>query len=183
MTPHTKSKSGIEVWKWIPKFEGLYKVSNLGNVKSVDRIVVYRVGSPRHLKGVPIKTHRNKSGHLTCKLSKKAKTRTYLIHYLVMLAFVGERPPGKEIRHLNGKPDYNKLYNLKYGTRLENVEDSIRHGTKVKGERVGSAKLTNKQAAQIRRRYEAGELAIEIVKDYDVKLRAIHCVINRETFR
>lgn len=183
MTPRNKSKSGIEVWKWIPKFEGLYKVSNLGNVKSVDRIVVYRVGSPRRFKGVPIKTHRSKSGHLTCKLSKNAKTRTYLVHYLVMLAFVGERPAGKDIRHLNGIPNYNKLYNLKYGTRLENVEDSVQHGTKAKGEKVGSAKLTNKQAAQIRRRYKAGERVVDIVKDYNVSLRNIYCVINRETFR
>jgi hypothetical protein len=45
-----------------------------------------------------------------------------------MLAFVGPRPPGLEIRHLDGDPGNNALNNLRYGTRSENLVDKSYHG-------------------------------------------------------
>lgn len=51
------------------------------------------------------------------------------VHQVVARAFLGECPPGQETRHLNGDPKDNRLENLAYGTRSENVLDSVRHGT------------------------------------------------------
>ena len=53
-----------EIWKDIKNFEGLYQVSNLGNVRSLDRISVNSYGMPRKLKGHPMKLHLNVYGYL-----------------------------------------------------------------------------------------------------------------------
>jgi hypothetical protein len=51
------------------------------------------------------------------------------VHSLVILAFVGPRPDGEQVRHLNGNPADNRLTNLAYGTQSQNQQDSLRHGT------------------------------------------------------
>lgn len=50
------------------------------------------------------------------------------MHYLVLLAFIGPRPDGLEIRHRNGKPADNRLRNLCYGTKSANMRDIPAHG-------------------------------------------------------
>ena len=55
--------------------------------------------------------------------------RTYRGHVLVMLAFRGERPAGMDICHANGDPADNRLTNLRYDTRRENIADAQRAGT------------------------------------------------------
>jgi hypothetical protein len=54
----------------------------------------------------------------------------YSIHRLVMLAFVGECPEGKEVNHINGKKYDNRLSNLEYVTRSENIRHAVRLGLK-----------------------------------------------------
>lgn len=57
-----------------------------------------------------------------------ATSVTTSVHRLVALAFIGPCPEGMEVLHINGEPDDNRLENLRYGTRAENVADTIRHG-------------------------------------------------------
>lgn len=54
------------------------------------------------------------------------------VHRIVMAAFVGQLPDGMQTRHLNGNPADNRLENLCYGTRSENADDRIAHGTRYK---------------------------------------------------
>ena len=51
------------------------------------------------------------------------------VHHLVAEAFLGPRPEGLDIRHLDGDPLNNRADNLAYGTRSENIQDTVRHGT------------------------------------------------------
>jgi HNH endonuclease len=53
-----------------------------------------------------------------------------------MTAFVGPPPSGQEIRHLDGNPANDHLYNLAYGTRSQNQKDSVRHGTHLSARRT-----------------------------------------------
>lgn len=63
------------------------------------------------------------------------------VHQLVLLAFIGPPPIGQEVRHLNGVASDNRLENLAYGTKKENVDDSRRHGTlQAKGALVSASK-------------------------------------------
>lgn len=55
--------------------------------------------------------------------------RDFPVHRLVASAFHGSCPIGMECRHLNGNQADNRASNLAWGTRSENTQDSLRHGT------------------------------------------------------
>lgn len=81
-------------------------------------------GEPRRLKGSP----HVRSGHLYLTMRTDSRFKVG-IHQLILETFVGPAPHGMECRHLNGNPADNRLQNLAWGTRRENVADSIKHGT------------------------------------------------------
>lgn len=119
-----------EEWRDIPGYEGYYQVSNLGQVRSMDRVITYRDGRVRASKGKKLKSRPSKAGgYPLVTLSRSSSTTSCYIHRLVLEAFVGPAPTGMECRHLDGNPENNSVENLKWGTRYENIHDQIRHGT------------------------------------------------------
>lgn len=118
-------------WREVHGYEGLYLVSQNGDVFSEPRYMAKR-GLLRPAKDV--------SGYLrVCLYPKK---ESVLVHQLVCRAFHGERPVGLVIRHLNGVADDNRHTNLAYGTIAENEADKEAHGGVLRGERTPSAKLS-----------------------------------------
>jgi len=113
-----------ECWLPVPDFEGFYEISDLGRIRSLDRMVPTRGAGMRLSPGRILKggTH-HRTGHKHVILSAEGRRLASTVHRLVMLAFVGPRPAGMEIRHLNGIPDDNRLINLAYGTAAENAAD------------------------------------------------------------
>jgi hypothetical protein len=77
------------------------------------------------------------------------------VHRLVLEAFVGPRPAGMQCRHLDGDPRNNRLSNLCWGTPCENAADAARHGRTPRGERNGSAVLTDAQARRVYELYRS----------------------------
>lgn len=116
-----------EQWVSIPNYEGLYEVSTLGNIRSVDHETIATNGVTRRYKGKSLNPFKFKTGHLQVKLSKNGKQETRWVHQLVMLAFIGPMEDGKVVRHLNDVPHDNRLENLAYGTQAENMQDMIRN--------------------------------------------------------
>lgn len=116
-----------ERWMPIPGYEDLYLVSSQGRVRSKTRI--YPSGWKRNPR--IMRQRRMWAGYMHVQLKGSAgKRKTFRVHRLVALAFLGGPPaPGMEVRHLNGVRDDNRLENLAWGTRSENSQDSIRHGT------------------------------------------------------
>ena len=114
-------------WRPVPGWEGHYEVSNHGQVRSLERTATNgRVIAPRLLQPT-----RNQDGYLVVGFRREGNQirQAMTVHKAVMLAFVGPRPEGQEVRHLDGNPGHNKLSNLRYGTRSENNLDAVRHGT------------------------------------------------------
>lgn len=71
-----------------------------------------------------------RSGHLQVNLKGGLATKVcHAVHQLVASAFFGPPPPKMEVRHLNGIPHDNRIENLRYGTRKENIRDGVNHGT------------------------------------------------------
>lgn len=107
-----------EAWRPVPGFAD-YEVSNLGRVRS------HRRRQSRLLVG-GISRH----GYPKVRLySAPSVSRSECVHRLVALAFLGPRPEGMEVRHLDGNKTNNVLGNLVYGTRSENQLDNVAHGT------------------------------------------------------
>jgi hypothetical protein len=76
------------------------------------------------------------NGYRRVTLSSDSGRKGFCVHQLVMLAFVGPRPEGMEVRHLDGDKLNNALPNLRYDTHLENMRDLVRHGTHGKANRT-----------------------------------------------
>jgi len=160
-----------EIWKAIPGFETKYEVSNYGNIRSLDRSVeVLSKSGKNHkrvYKGKLLSPGRKKDGHLTVVLKKGSAS--YQVHQLVMTAFVGPTPHGKEILHADGNPANNKLENLRYGTRSENILDVFR---------IGKAwrKLTIPDVLEIKRKLKNGSTGAELAKEFNVSQSEISAI-------
>ena len=116
-----------EKWRAVPGYEGMYEVSDRGRVRSLDREVQRGLSAIR-VDGrmmVPVNDGR---GYMRVGLTRRNKKRNVRIHRLVLLAFVGPCLPKQEVRHLNGIKTDNRLENLQYGTKWENVQDILAHG-------------------------------------------------------
>ena len=136
----------MERWLPVADYEGLYEVSNLGRVRSLDRIVsqVNRWGSvSQHPVRGRVLCPVALGPYLGVHLSNREK-HTELVHLLVLEAFEGTCPEGQEARHgPGGSRDNRWPENLCYGTHARNCgEDKRRDGTAQIGSRNGRAKLT-----------------------------------------
>lgn len=96
-----------EIWKDVPGYEGLYQVSNMGNVKSLRKD---KIMSPAKNKGYYI-----------VNLKNKGQRRHFLVHRLIWDAFNGPIPPGLEVNHINEEKTDNRLSNLNLMTHKENI--------------------------------------------------------------
>lgn len=134
-----------EEWRSVVGAPG-YQVSSNGRVRSLER-----VSFGRRVKDRFMKLQLTSTGYLTVNLRVGVEYQLYRCHQLVLAAFVGPRPSGQEVRHLNGNRTDNRLENLAYGTRADNMADAKRHGTvyMAPGEDHPNAKLNDESVAAI----------------------------------
>ena len=123
---------GIEIWKDIKGYEGLYQVSNLGRVKSLPKY--HKTKSGYFSKERIIKTIRNDRGYLMVGLSKDWKKKKVFVHRLVAEAFIPNPNNYTQINHINEQEkDNNNVdnlewctckYNCNYGTRNKRIREA-----------------------------------------------------------
>lgn len=90
-----------EEWRPIIGYDG-YFVSNLGNVKSVDRIIKTRTGKHCKIKGKTITVMLNNFGYLDTRLYKNGKKKSAFLHRLIAEAFISNPFHLTQVNHLNG---------------------------------------------------------------------------------
>lgn len=108
-----------EIWKDILGYEGIYQVSNLGRIRSVDRVVLYSSGKKVFMRGNNLKLRYNNSGYLYVVLSKNQTKSFFLVHRLVANAFISNISNKSEIDHINAVRDDNRVCNLRWVTKIE----------------------------------------------------------------
>ncbi len=147
----------MENWLPVVGYEGLYEVSDLGQVRRLPN--TYR--SPH---GGLRKPQRAGMGYLAVVLSDENKVKTpHYIHRLMMAAFVGPCPEGHNVNHKDGVRDQNSLGNLEYVTFSANTRHAYAHGLMHlrhnKGEDNHRSKITNEQARQVKILQAAGGMS------------------------
>lgn len=133
------------LWRPVLGFDG-YEVSNDGMVRSwrPERNFGKRPLAPRLLCA-----NRDADGYTKAVLYINGKRHDKRVATLVAEAFVGPRPDGMVVRHVDGDRSNDRAGNLLWGTPKENSEDAKRHGTWVHGTKVNTAKLTEADVVAI----------------------------------
>jgi hypothetical protein len=170
-----------EEWRPVVGYEGVYEVSSLGRVRSLNRHADHPRG-PLNIRGMQISPFKNARGYLRVSLRDSGARSKRTVHSLVLEAFIGPRPGGMQSRHLNGNKADNRPENLTWGTAKQNIADKRAHGTQPLGSECVSAKLDERDVIEIRRRNAGGEAAASIVMDFPVALSTVCRVINRDTW-
>lgn len=110
-----------EFWKEIKGYEGLYEVSSLGRVRSMDRWVAHRDNSKKFIKGKIRKPSSSKNDYLFVMLYKGNQHKFHLIHRLVAEAFLDNPNHLTEVNHKDENKTNNCVYNLEYCTHKYNA--------------------------------------------------------------
>lgn len=135
----------VEVWKVIDNYPD-YEVSNKGRVRSWKK---FGPGGGRRDEPRMLKTVDNGAGYKKVILSSTEGKRQFYVHQLVLTVFAGKRPNGMQCCHNDGNPKNNAIDNLRWDTCKHNQADRKKHGTYLCGEKIHSAKLTDKDVLAI----------------------------------
>lgn len=168
-----------EVFKDIAGYEGIYQISNLGDVKSLERTCLVRrkSNSIRLIKERILKPSKNPGGYLQVMLysnngATHSKGNWHLLHRLIAIAFIPNPKNKREVNHVNGTKADNRLENLEWATPKENSQHAYDIGLNFA--RNGNAKLTEMQAAEIKNKIKGGVSASFLSKEYSVSTATVY---------
>ena len=137
-----------EIWKPVASYGGFYsdyyEVSNLGNVRSLDRYITQRNGIMRRCPSVQLKFTDNGCGYFHVSLCKGKQKLNFYTHRLVAEAFI-PNPEGKPcVNHKNGNKMDNRVENLEWCTYSENIVHAIDNGlVPLKGSKPNARPIVN----------------------------------------
>lgn len=137
--------------EWIPILDGLYSVSNLGRVRSEDRIIFGKGFTDKSkLYGRVLKDHNNGNGYRYVTISINAKQCNKYIHRLVAEAFIPNPNKYNLVNHLDGNKANNRVENLEWCTYKQNSQHAYQNNLMPKGgDRKNAIKVINIQTMQI----------------------------------
>lgn len=116
----------MENWKDVEGYEGIYQVSDIGRVRSIDRVT----NRGRRLKGKvlsPAPGGRTGDYRSVQLFSLDGKPARKYVHQLVAVAFIGEQPSGCQINHIDEDKSNNSVNNLEWVSASENVNYGTRN--------------------------------------------------------
>lgn len=182
----------VEVWKDVGDYEGVYQISNLGRIKSLNRIVDWN-GTKKHIKEKIRVVCLDGLGYYRTCLNKNGKSKTIKVHRLVAQAFIPNPDNKEEVNHINGIKTDNRVENLEWCTRSENNQHAYKTGLhkpiihteeaknkisiKNRGERNSQSKFKNSDILAIRELRKEGLKHKEIAKRLNISMGVINSVI------
>lgn len=177
----------MEVWKDVTDYEGLYQVSNLGNVKVSDR-EVYQPRWDKYYtrKGKILTVDVDKDGYYRVSLRKDKKNKKFFIHRLIALIFI-QNPDNKPVvDHINNIKNDNRVENLRWCSVQENTKWAHDDGLIdiKKGEQIHSAKLTENSVLEIKLLLQEQTMSQhDIAKKFEVSRSRISEIKNGKSWK
>ncbi len=147
-----------EIWKPVPGGNGNHEVSNLGRIRRVNR---------RTFTGVD-----DGKGYRRVGIVANGRRKLWFVHQLVAQVFIGEKPPGYHVNHIDSHRANNRVDNLEYVTPLGNQRHSWATTNRQpphRGEATNFAKLSESDVIQIRRMRAEGLTYKAIAQHFDTK--------------
>jgi hypothetical protein len=168
------------IWRPVVGFEGLYSVSNLGDVRSEPRTCATKAGGTRPVVACLLRPTLGTRGYPCVTLFINGKRHYKRVHLLVLEAFIGPQPAGTEGAHNDGNPLNCEAANLRWDTHQGNVADKERHGTLRRGNAHARSKLSEEQVRAIR---QDQRLLREIAAEHRVSVSCISDVQRGRVWR
>jgi NUMOD4 motif len=178
-----------EIWYDIPGYAGVYQLSNLGNVKSLERRLIRSNGRRIHIKERILKQSLN-NGYLQVCLKRNGESRTFGVHQLVALVFIPNPNNLPCVLHIDNNQQNNCVLNLRWGTQLDNITQAWNEGRcenlKIKttyGERNGNNVLTEREVKEIKQKYIPRQYTRkQLAKEYNVHRTTIDSILGGKTW-
>lgn len=175
------SHIAAEIWKDIPGFEGKYKASSRGRIKSVGRFINTNGGKwwkPSRILKQSVSTHGYPK--ITLGLGKRKEQVSMYTHKLVVMAFFGNAPLNKNcVAHYDGNKKNNHVSNLRWATWKENEADSVRLGSKQRGEKHYSSKLCVNDVLAIRASHDG---IAKLCRTYGINKSSMYKVLVKKSW-
>jgi hypothetical protein len=169
-----------EIWQNIEGYEDCYQVSNLGRVKSLDRIIPHKGHETQHIKGKICKGKIIKAGgYVVVNISKNNNGKWIKVHQLVAKAFIPNPENKREIDHINTIPTDNRVENLRWATRTENANNILtrqKNASSSKNKKC-NVKLTKEQIIEIKEQLSENNyrgIQTELAKKFNISITQIN---------
>lgn len=174
----TESK---EIYIDIPEYEGLYQVSNFGNVRSLGRVITTKNGWTMKKPAMNLKIRVDKDGYSICTIYKNGR-KDFKVHRLVMIAFTGII--GETVNHIDGNKKNNHVSNLEWCSQTENNRHALR--TKLREPKYGlkSPRALDKEKVIKIKNMLSGKIStIKIAKEVGVSQATVSRIKRNETYQ
>ncbi len=160
-----------EIFKPVSIFKNKkYTVSNYGNVFNV-------------IKNKKLSSCINTGGYPCVSLTMKPKNIFVTVHKLVAHEFIGKRPEGYQINHIDGNKINNCVENLEYVTPAQNIKHAVTNGLMPKGEMASGSKITEETAIKIKNLFSRIKCMTKIAKKFNLSRTTVCQLIYGKTWK
>lgn len=172
-----------EIWLPIKEYEGHYEISNMGRIKSLERMVYRKKGNWKKKMPTAIrKSSPNSDGYLTNVLTLNAIDKTYSVHVLVGRHFVPNPLNLPELNHINGEKLDCRGINLEYTDRKTNMQHAVKSGLRTyrKGIKCTRFKLKASEVIEI---FNSKDRSTILALKYNVTRSTIQRIRNGRNYK